>query len=80
MLAKRQWKAGERPPAWLAVARIRRDLEEGRPDDARRVLAAFREQFLTDHARVAWLARKVEQATAPTEQVPAVVPASSAKP
>lgn len=59
----------ERPAQWLAVARIRRDLEAGRPDDAKRVLAAFR-KFVPESVRAAWLARKIEEVAPPTGQLP----------
>jgi hypothetical protein len=61
-VTKRQWSGNERMPIWTSIARVRRELEEGRIDQAERLVKALDERYSTDPAPIAWLARKVEQA------------------
>jgi hypothetical protein len=62
-VAAKQWSGWQKMPYWTAVARIRRDVEEGRPGDARRLLAAFPAYQRNRYALYAWLARKIEEAS-----------------
>jgi tetratricopeptide (TPR) repeat protein len=66
--ARRTWTKDEKMPVWAGVARVRRELEEGRPDEARRVLAAVREGFPSHRALISSAARRVEQETGATDR------------
>jgi hypothetical protein len=57
------WSGTERMPPWTHIARIRRELEEGRPDEARRLFGVL-EENLYNTPLPQRLARKIEEAPA----------------